>query len=75
MNNELKKRLIAALESSIANSGDLLDYWIMNMGEQSAKNKTVADAYRSEITECQELINELQDVVTEKLAREQAKDN
>ena len=59
MNNELKARLVAALESSIANAGDLLDYWLMNMGDQSAKNKTVADAYRDEIAECQALINEI----------------
>jgi len=60
MNNELKQRLIDALESSIANAVDLLDYWLMSVGEQSAKNKTVADDYRAEITECQDLINELQ---------------
>lgn len=59
MNSELKQRLIAALESAIENSSELL----VNIPEHP-RNDYLKTMYADEITECQALIKDINNAST-----------
>lgn len=61
MNNELKARLITALELASDNASELSNMSLPN--NDSARYQRLIQTYQDEIAECQALIQELSNVI------------